>query len=306
MAKSSSQAKRTNRSVAAVAVVLVLGAGAAAIWGDAGTTESVDSTTTVPPLDDKTNGPGTRPAELAYSWFDHGMSVEQTDYPMDELSCATLSETITPDICAVATTKHGAFMLAGVEGYWDMSETDADGLVQIPFDMTMFTMRTDQSIPRAISVMDGYFQKAYTGNKAQIDLYRAAVNGDDVLILVKRLSDNAPDAYAFTESVQVIAASNTGAPTVVATYEGTSIKVGSDGSKIVISSLRYRSTADAEEAKWFTRLTLTPSEDDPALWIESLSSGPTAVTRGQGMKLMGSHQFAAPKSKRPSTEPSNV
>jgi hypothetical protein len=141
--------------------------------------------------------------------------------------------------------------------------------------------------------MDGYLQKAYTKNKAQVDLYRARINGDDVLVVVKRLSDGAPDAYAFADAVQVIAASSTGAPTVVATYEGSSIKVAADKEKIVVSSLRYRSTADNEEAQWFTRLTLTPSSEDPALWLETVTSGPDSVTAGQGMTRMGTHSFAA-------------
>lgn len=293
MAKASSSAKRTNRAVLAIAFVLIAGAAAAAVWGDNTSTPATETTTTPAPLNDPTTGPGTRPAEVSYSWFDHGMSVEQTDYPMDELSCETLTETITPDVCAVAETSHGSFMLSGVEGYWDPSEVDADGLAQIPFDMTLFTMRTDQSIPRAVSVMDGYLQKAYTKNKAQVDLYRARINGDDVLVVVKRLSDGAPDAYAFADAVQVIAASSTGAPTVVATYEGSSIKVAADKEKIVVSSLRYRSTGDNEEAQWFTRLTLTPSSDDPALWLETVTSGPDPVTAGQGMTRMGTHSFAA-------------
>lgn len=304
MAKSTSSAKRTNRSVLAVALILITSASAAALWGDGASAPSVETTTTPAPLDDPTTGPGTRPAEVSYSWFDHGMSVEQTDYPMNELSCDTLSETITPDICAVAETSHGSFMLSGVEGFWDPAERDADGLAQIPFDITMFTMRTDQKIPRATSVMDGFFQKAYTNNKAQVDLYRARINGDDVLVVVKRLSDGAPDAYAFADAVQVIAASATGAPTVVATYEGSAIKVAADKEKIVISSLRYRSTADAEEAKWFTRLTLTPSTDDPALWLETVTSGPNSVVAGQGMTRMGTHSFAATRANRDADESS--
>ena len=297
MAKTSaSPAKRTNRAVLGVAVLLLIGAGSAGVWGSGSSESSTSTTTSVPPLNDSVNGPGARPAETSYSWFDHGMSVEQTDYPMKELSCELLGDVITPDVCAVAKTSHGSFMLIGTEGYWDKSETDADGLAQIPFDLTVFTTRTDQKTPRAVSVMDGYFEKAFTKNKAQIDLYKASINGNDVLVLVKRLSDNAPDAYSFSDSVQVIAASSTGAPTVVATYEGSALKVGSDGSKIVVSSLRYKATQDSTESTWFSRITLSPSESDPAAWIESVTSGPTAVKAGQGMTLMGSHTFAVDRS----------
>ena len=293
MAKTSaSPAKRTNRAVLVVAVLLLIGAGSAGAWGSGSGENSTSSTSSIPPRNDAVNGPGGRPAETSYSWFDHGMSVEQTDYPMKELSCELLGDVITPDVCAVAETSHGSFMVIGTEGYWDKYETDADGLAQIPFDLTVFSARTDQKIPRAVSVMDGYFEKAYTKNKAQLDLYRAQINGEDVLVLVKRLSENAPDAYSFSDSVQVIAASSTGAPTVVATYEGSSLKVGSDGSKIVVSALRYKATQDSTESTWFSRITLTPSESDPAAWTEHVTSGPVAVTQGQGMKLMGSHVFA--------------
>ena len=293
MAKTSaSPAKRSNRAVLGVAVLLLIGAGSAGAWSSGSGENSTSSTSSIPPLNDSVNGPGGRPAETSYSWFDHGMSVEQTDYPMKELSCESLGDVITPDVCAVAETSHGSFMVVGTEGYWDKFETDADGLAQIPFDLTVFTTRTDQKTPRAVSVMDGYFEKAYTKNKAQLDLYRAHIDGEDVLVLVKRLSDNAPDAYSFSDSVQVIAASSTGAPTVVATYEGSSLKVGSDGSKIVVSALRYKATQDSTESTWFSRITLTPSESDPAAWTEHVTSGPVAVTQGQGMKLMGSHVFA--------------
>ena len=293
MAKTSaSPAKRTNRAVLGVAVLLLIGAGSAGAWGSGSGESSTSSTSSIPPLNDSVNGPGGRPTETSYSWFDHGMSVEQTDYPMKELSCESLGDVITPDVCAVAETSHGSFMVVGTEGYWDKFDTDADGLSQIPFDLTVFTARTDQKTPRAVSVMDGYFEKAYTKNKAQLDLYRTQIDGEDVLVLVKRLSDNAPDAYSFSDSVQVIAASSTGAPTVVATYEGSSLKVGSDGSKIVVSALRYKATQDSTESTWFSRITLTPSESDPAAWTEHVTSGPVAVTQGQGMKLMGSHVFA--------------
>lgn len=292
MANSKGSAKRTNRAVLGVAVLLLIGAGSSAVWGSGAGESSSTSTTSVPPLNDSVNGPGSRPAETSYSWFDHGMSVEQTDYPMKKLSCELLGDVVTPDVCAVVESSHGSFMFVGTEGYWDKFETDSDGLAQIPFDMTLFTMRNDHSTPRAMSVMDGFFQKAYTKNKAQIDVFKTRVGGEEVLVLVKRLSDGSPDAYSFSDSVQVIAVSSTGAPTVVATYEGSALKVSSDGLKIVVSSLRYKATTGSTEATWFSRITLTPSESDPASWIEHVSSGPEAVKNGQGMSLIGSHEFA--------------
>ena len=292
--KSRSSASRTNRAVLGLAVALLIGAGSAAVWGDgagSSSSSSVPTTSSVPKLNDSVNGPGGRNAETSYSWFDHGLSVEQSDYPMKELSCESLADVITPDVCAVATTSHGDFMLAGSEGFWDENETDTDGLSNIPFDMTVFTMRTDAQTPRAVSVLDGFVEKAYTKNKAQVELFKARIAGDDVLIVVKRLADGSPDAYSFSDAVQIIAASTTGAPTVVASYEGSGLRVGTDGSKIVVSALRYKATEDAQEATWFSRITLTPSADDPAVWLEHLSSGPSPVVNGQGLTLMGKHIF---------------
>jgi hypothetical protein len=307
MAKASaSPAKRTNRAVLGIAALLLMGAGSSAYWGS-GSSESLSgSTSSVPPLTDPVSGSGTRPAETKFSWFDHGMTVEQTDYPMKELSCKLLGDVITPDLCAVAKTSHGSFMFVGTEGYWDEFDTYEYGFANIPLDMTVFTMRNDHQTPRATSVMNGLTEKAYTKNQVQMDLYKTTINGDEVLVVVKRQGDSGTDAYAYFNSVNVIAASNTGAPTVVATYAGPAMTVGSDGTKIVLSSLRYKATSEKNEVEWYSRVTLSPSEGDSAQWMEHITSGSTAVNKGQGMTLVDSYVYPFKKGGKDDPSASDV
>ena len=299
MAKSSSPASRTNKTLVALVVLALLGGGAAAIFGNNETTAPVEappSTVATLPSDMV----GLRPAETSYSWFDHGMSIEQYDYPMKELTCKNLGKEITPDICGVATTSHGSFMVAGTEGYWDKNEPDNDGVVQIPFDITTFVLRTDLGITRAAGVLDGYFEKAYTNNKAKIDLFKATVQGEEVVILVKHLAEDTQYSVDFAESLQIISASPTGAPTVVATYEGVDLSVASTGESIVFSSRRYKATLGSPEAEWYSRVVLSPSKRDPYSWNESVTAHDSPIAMGTGLTLLDSHTFAATKSTKSS------
>ena len=69
--------------------------------------------------------------------------------------------------------------------------------------------------------------------------------------------------------------SPTGAPTLVAAYEGSNIHLVGDGPGIVFSSDRYASpTGSATEPKWSTLTSLFPAEGEPYSWIESMRSGP--------------------------------
>lgn len=300
---SAGAARRTNRAILVVVAVTSLTAGLAAILGDrGGDGGSAPSTTERPQRD----GVGTRPAETARSWFDHGNAREQFDYAMSSLSCAAMDEYLTTDLCATATSRSGSFMLVGTESFWDPDEKDSDGLAWIPFDFTAFTMRRDGA-PRAVSVLDGYTEKAYTGLKAQLDMYRAVVDGDEVLVVVKRLADGAGDPYDFTESVQVIAASPTGAPTLVASYEGARISVTSTGDALVVSSLRYASPTNGEgdtEEEWYTIITLAPSERDPYSWDERVTSGPRGKVPEGDIALVGTHTFPVGRDGRDPSEAS--
>jgi hypothetical protein len=292
MAKSTSSAKRTNRILAAAVVVVLLGATVAAsvqFTSEA----SAPSTSDVPLVTAPTNNTGNRPAEIGYSWFDHGFASEQIDFDMPALSCASVANTITPDLCAVARAKSGAFMLVGTEGFWDPAEIDTDGTAWVPLDLTVFVMRTDMEGPRAISVLDGSTEKAYTDVGVSVDLYTANIAGDDVLVLHKRLTNSTDDPFSFRESVQILAMSPTGAPTLVATYEGYRLRVAASESTVEMSSLRYRTSNTSPNPQWFTRVSVKPSLRDIALysWEETVTSNAAEVPLGQGMELKATYDF---------------
>jgi hypothetical protein len=292
MAKSTSSAKRTNRILAAAVAVVLLGATVAAsvqFTSEA----SAPSTSDAPLVTAPTNNTGSRPAEIGYSWFDHGFASEQIDFDMPALSCTSVANTITPDLCAVARAKSGAFMLVGTEGFWDPAEIDTDGTAWVPLDLTVFVMRTDMEGSRAISVLDGYTEKAYTDLGVSMDLYTANIAGDDVLVLHKRLTNSTDDPFSFRESVQILAMSPTGAPTLVATYEGHQLRVAASESTVEMSSLRYRTSNTSPNPQWFTRVSVKPSLRDIALysWEETVTSNAAEVPSSQGMELKATYDF---------------
>lgn len=285
-------ARAVNRATAGVVVVILGVTAAVAAWGDPGRHSHTGSSSTSVPDKPAVDAPGTRPAETSYSWFDHGGGTEQFDYAMSALRCTNMDENLTVDICAVANSSVGSFMLVGTESFWDPDEVDSDGLSWVPFNMTLFTMRRNAGVSRAVSVMDGYTEKAYTSVAAKIDLYVAEVDGEDVLVLVKRRANAADDAYSYRESVQIIAASPTGAPTVVGTYEGAAIDVVSTGSSLVVSSLRYGPpTLDRDNGGWYSLVTLTPSADDMSQWTENITSGPARPSGTATVARVGTYKF---------------
>jgi hypothetical protein len=292
MAKSTSSANRTNRILATAVVVVLLGAAVAAsvqFTSQASAPSTSDAPLVTPPA----NNTGSRPAEIGYSWFDHGFASEQIDYDMPALSCASVADTITPDLCAVARATSGAFMLVGTEGFWDPEEIDADGTAWVPLDLTVFVMRNDVEGPRAISVLDGSTEKAYTDVGVSVDLYTTNIDGDDVLVLHKRLTNSTVDPFSFRESVQILAMSPTSAPTLVATYEGHQLRVATSGTTIEMSSLRYRTSNTSPNPQWFTRVSVKPSLRDIALysWDEIVTSNDLEVPLGQGMELEATYDF---------------
>ncbi len=292
MAKSSGSARRVNRSIYIVFAILAAVAGAAAIWGTSSTTTSPSVTATTEPPRSAYMGSGVRPAETLLSWFDHSLSVEQFDYEMPSLSCADIKKSLTPDICAVARSTSGDFMLVGAESFWEPTEKDSDGFAQIPLTMTVYSLRTGNGPSRAVSVLDGSIEKAFTSLKVTIDVAMAQVNGSDVMVLHRRLTDPKADAYSYWDSVQILAASSTGAPTVVATYDGARMSVQSTGSSLIISALRYSSpSAKKQNGDWTTNITLTPSQRDPYSWNEEMTSGPRHIAGAVPVKTVSSYTF---------------
>jgi hypothetical protein len=126
-----------------------------------------------------------------------------------------------------------------------------------------------------------------------MDLYTANIAGDDVLVLHKRLTNSTDDPFSFRESVQILAMSPTGAPALVATYEGYQLRVATSGSTIEMSSLRYRTSNTSPNPQWFTRVSVKPSLLDNALysWDETVPSNAAEVPSGQGIELKTTYNF---------------
>lgn len=286
-------AKRTNWILAALVLVVVTITGVAAglqlLDADEPTAEQDSAPLVTPPEDHN----GRRPAETSFSWFDHGFAVEQFDVEMTSLSCTAMAESITPDLCGVARSTHGAFLLLGTEGFWDPAEIDPDGVAWIPLDLTVFVMREDISGPLAISVMDGFTNKAYTDVAVTIDLYGATIKDDQVLVLHKRLTNNDADPFDYRESIQVLAMSPTGAPTVVATYEGHRLQVAATTESIELSSLRYRTSSTIPSERFFTRISLLPPDEDDGFfaWDEIVTTSTSPVPQSQAMTPLSSYAF---------------
>lgn len=280
---------RTNRSILLTLVLVALIAGGAATFGTRTPAENAATTTTSTIVPDHSAGVLTRPAETSYSWFDHAFGVEQYDYVMNDLSCDAMSDIITVDLCGVAETRHGSFMLVGSESYWDPRETDSDGFSYIPFQFSVHVM---QDAPkRAVGVLDGYDDKAYTANVASIDLYSATIEDSEILIIHKHLTDDKADAYSFWDSIQVLTMSPSGAPQVVATYEGARLRVARDKNTLVLSSLRYKASAKGDTTPWYTNLRLSPSNRADGTWDESPSSSESQVDSGAGLVLLDTYTF---------------
>ena len=288
MARTASLAKKTNRTLFALTLLAMGGAGAAAVFG-AGQ-DATPSATTNPAQGNPREIPGARPAETALTWFDHGLAVEQFDYEMSELSCEELEKSITPDFCAVVGEGKNAFMAVGAEGFWDPEEYDSEGDVWVPMNITLFTLRADNKMSRAVSVLDGLVEKQYTANRAQIDLYTATIGEVEVLVLHKHLSSKSADPFDLLDEMQVIAASPTGAPTVVATYRGPRMALQATESTLEFSSLRYRPTADSPNQKWYTRVSLSFSDETFGM-VERLTSSATELNNGNMLTLVTSYKF---------------
>ena len=158
-------ARRHNRLIGLL-VVLGIGAGVAAWVGGNHNSSSSSPDTTVA----QGEGPSAsatdfaRPADVSLSWFNHSNSVEQFDYEMSSLSCRSMADYITPDLCAVAKGKNGSFMVVGTEGYWDPNDTDSSGRVWVPLDLTVYVLTKANGKTRAMSVLDGTFQVNYDGD----------------------------------------------------------------------------------------------------------------------------------------------
>jgi hypothetical protein len=274
MAKAS-QARRTNRLIALVAVLLLAGAGAIAATKPA--PEGIPSDSTVA----KGNGEPapdldylSRPADTGLTWLYHSLSAEQFDYEMDELSCPAIRKYISADLCAVVSNDNGSFMLVGTEGFWDPQEPNSAGVVKIPLDLTVYALTDENGPTRAMSVMDGSVSVDYDGEPTALSAYSVATKDGGALVLHKRPQGDVTESYDFYDELQVLAVSPSGAPTVVAAYEGSGISVQGDGTGVVFASDRYASPSKSGvEPTWKTFTYLSPAEGQPYGWSETMRSG---------------------------------
>ena len=265
MAKKSSEAKRTNRVLGLLVVLLLIGTGAVALFVEA----SSSSDATVVSGHDATTA-GVRPAETSRSNFSAGWGIEQYDFQMNALSCTELNTHITTDLCAVARTKHGDFMFSATESYWDETDNEAT------LEMSLFGFRDNNGWKRASGLLDAQMVRDLDGVQVEIDLYRTVVNGDEVLIAHRHPVDDTINGYDVSNQVFIIAASPTGAPTVVAWYNGPEISFEADGKNITLLYKRYGVATESGQLQqgWNTQVRLFPSARDPFGWDEQITTGP--------------------------------
>jgi len=265
MAKKASEAKRTNRVLGVLVVLLLIGAGAVALFVE----PSTSSDATVVSGNDATTL-GVRPAEVSRSNFSAGWGIEQYDFQMNALSCSELNTHITTDLCAVAKTKHGDFMFSATESYWD--ETDSETTLE----MSLFGFQDNNGWKRATGLLDAQMVRDLDGVQVKIDLYRTEVNGDEVLIAHRHPVDDTVNGYDVSDQVFIIAASPTGAPTVVAWYNGPDISFEVDGKNITLLYKRYGVATESGTLQqgWNTQVRLFPSARVPYGWDEQITTGP--------------------------------
>jgi len=265
MAKQRSEARRTNRVLGVLVVLLLIGAGAVALFVE----PSSSSEATVVSGNDATTL-GVRPAEVSRSNFSAGWGIEQYDFQMNALSCSELNTHITTDLCAVAKTKHGDFMFSATESYWD--ETDSETTLE----MSLFGFQDNNGWKRATGLLDAQMVRDLDGVQVKIDLYRTEVNGDEVLIAHRHPVDETINGYDVSDQVFIIAASPTGAPTVVAWYNGPDISFEVDGKNITLLYKRYGVATESGTLQqgWNTQVRLFPSARVPYGWDEQITTGP--------------------------------
>jgi hypothetical protein len=213
---------------------------------------------------------GVRPAEVSRSNFSAGWGIEQYDFQMNALSCSELNTHITTDLCAVAKTKHGDFMFSATESYWD--ETDSETTLE----MSLFGYQDNNGWKRATGLLDAQMVRDLDGVQVKIDLYRTEVNGDEVLIAHRHPVDDTVNGYDVSDQVFIIAASPTGAPTVVAWYNGPDISFEVDGKNITLLYKRYGVATESGTLQqgWNTQVRLFPSARVPYGWDEQITTGP--------------------------------
>ncbi len=265
MAKGASSAKRTNRVIALFVALSFIGTGLVAGFLKEPSTP-VETASTTPPRPDVT-GTGIRPAEGAEADFgSNDWGDEQFDFKMDSLNCAAINKELSLDVCAVAHTSTGDFMLTGIEPFDYTYE----------LEMSLFTLHKDAGVTRAVTMRNGKASASAGEERMRLDVYRTLINGDEVLLLHIRPVDSSVDGFDNLDQVMIIAASPTGAPTQVAKYLGPHMEFESDGKNIYLYWKRYGPTGTGGDDGWITVAKLFPSDREVYGWNEQMTSAMVA------------------------------
>lgn len=208
---------------------------------------------------------------------------------MKALSCTELNTHITTDLCAVAKTKHGDLMLSATESYWDETDNEAT------LEMTLFGFQDNNGWKRASGLLDAQMVRDLDGVQVEIDLYRTVIKDDEVLIANRHPVDDIVNGYDVSDQVFIIAASPTGAPTVVAWYNGPDISFEVDGKNIRLLYKRYGVSTESGQLQqgWNTQVRLFPSARVPFGWDERITTGPELrnVVSAVPVVLLDSYTF---------------
>ena len=259
------KASRTNRVLALLVLLVLATTAAVAVFGHSLTD---DATQSRKPATTVTSG--VRPAETGRNIFTTDKGVEQYDFAMPRLNCVDINEEVTPDICGVATTSKGDFMLTGYEFYWDESDEEVE------LGLTISVHKTDNELPRAVGLLEGSMTRLLRDSQVQLDLYTTTINNDEVMIAHRRPVDSALAGFSQPDQIFVIAMSPTGAPTVVAWYRGPNIRFESDGKNIFLYYKRYGVAGAGDNSGWDTEVRLTPSDRQVYAWDEQITTSLTS------------------------------
>jgi len=286
-------ARRTNTAIGIVVALLLVITLVVAVFGTPTSAPTIDdvantTVTTSPPTNNTDNEKDpesglTRDADTSDSWFSHTFAVEQFDFPMDELSCDEMEQYFTLELCVVAQTSRGDFMVTATEAFWD-SQVATEKSTDIELNLMVYVHTTDNGPARAMSVLDGNVSSPYTASSSLVRASTFSVTGDDIVVLEWSSSGDEVRATDRTWSaIQVIAMGPGGLPDVVATYGGSDISYGSDSQSLVLTSERFGPPSRSSEAEpWLTVLRLSPSTSlmtsskTSSTWQEIITSQPVS------------------------------
>ena len=258
-------ASRTNRVLALLAILVLVITASVAVFGESLSDKAADN---IQPASTVTSG--VRPAETGRNIFSADKGVEQYDFAMPRLSCVDINDEVTPDICGVATTSKGDFMVTGYEYYWDTNSKEVE------LGLTISVHRSDNKLPRAVGLLEGTMIRILRDAQVQLNLYTTTINGDEVMIAHRRPVDSALAGFSQPDQLFIIAMSPTGAPTVAAWYRGPNIRFESDGKNIFLFYKRYGVTGAGDDSGWDTEVRLSPSNRQVYSWDEQITTSLTS------------------------------